>query len=103
MATRFVFASVPKTHTKTKTLQHLTPFAAVAASGLLRISRLEASRILETIYEEETTTSSCESIKGVADVIASASFLLPNRATCFSQMKKQLSSNISDNKVLPMC
>ncbi|KAF5810738.1 hypothetical protein HanXRQr2_Chr04g0173151 [Helianthus annuus] len=104
MATRFVFASVPKTHSKTKSSQHLTPFSAVAATRLLRVSRLEASRILETIHEEETTKGSCESIKGVSvsDVIASASFLLSNRSTCFGQMKNQL-SNTSDNKVLRMC
>ncbi|MFS7931541.1 hypothetical protein Hanom_Chr04g00357181 [Helianthus anomalus] len=102
MATRFVFASVPKTHSKTKSSQDLTPFSAVAATRLLRVSRLEASRILETIYEEETTKGSCESIKGVSDVIASASFLLPNRSTCFGQMNKQL-SNTSSNNVLRMC
>ncbi|MFS7931540.1 hypothetical protein Hanom_Chr04g00357171 [Helianthus anomalus] len=102
MATRFVFASVPKTHTKTKTSQHLTPFSAVAATRLLQVSRLGASKILETIYEEETTKGSCESIKGVSDAIASASFMLSNRSTCFGQMKKQL-SNTSDNKILRMC
>ncbi|KAI3741580.1 hypothetical protein L1987_59254 [Smallanthus sonchifolius] len=103
MATRLLLASLPKTHSKTKTSQHLTPFSAVAAPLFLRISRLEASRILETIYEEETALiSTGESIKGVADqVVTSASFLVANRSTCFGQMKKQLSNN--SDKVFPMC
>ncbi|KAI3800755.1 hypothetical protein L1987_28849 [Smallanthus sonchifolius] len=103
MATRLLFASVPKTHSNTKTSQHLTPFSAVATPLFLRISRLEASRILETIYEEETALiSTTESVKGVADhvVTTSASFLVSNRSTCFGQMKKQLSNN-SEN-VFPM-
>ncbi|GJX62665.1 hypothetical protein Tco_0295565 [Tanacetum coccineum] len=76
MATRLLFASVPKTNPTTKQSQHRTPFSAVATSRLLHISRLQASKILETIYEEEINVGN-EGIKEVA-----ASFLLSNRSTC---------------------
>nr|GEX77835.1 putative reverse transcriptase, RNA-dependent DNA polymerase, Gag-polypeptide of LTR copia-type [Tanacetum cinerariifolium] len=87
MATRFLYASVPKTNPTTKQSQHRTPFSAVATSRLLHISRLEASKILETIYEDEINVGN-EGIKEVA-----ASFLLSNRSTCLGQMPKHLSKN----------
>ncbi|KAL7592310.1 hypothetical protein Lser_V15G32496 [Lactuca serriola] len=101
MATRLLFASVPKAHPKSsKPSQHRTPFSAVAASRFLQISRLHASKTLETIYEEEMTTCS-ESRDGVADVFTnasplpsvSASFLLSSRSTCLVKMQKHLSKN----------
>ncbi|GKA41461.1 hypothetical protein Tco_1331977 [Tanacetum coccineum] len=87
MATRLLFASVPKTSPTTKQSQHRTPFSAVATSRFLHISRLQASKILETIYEEEINVGN-EGIKEVA-----ASFLMSNRSTCLSQMPKNLSMN----------
>ncbi|PWA91757.1 hypothetical protein CTI12_AA087140 [Artemisia annua] len=87
MATRLLFASVPKSNPTTKQLQHRTPFSAVATARFLHISRLQASRILETIYEEETNVSN-DGIKEVA-----ASFLMSNRSTCLGQMPKNMSKN----------
>ncbi|KAI3680902.1 hypothetical protein L6452_35681 [Arctium lappa] len=102
MATRILFVPVSKSHPKTKPSPHRTRFSAVAASEFLHISRLQISRSLETIYEEETTTSG-EGIEGLADVLTSASplpsvsasFLLTKRLSC-GQMQKHLSKN-SDN------
>ncbi|KAI3495444.1 hypothetical protein L1887_37784 [Cichorium endivia] len=98
MATRLLFASVPKTQHKASPSKHRTPFSAVAASRFLQISRLQASKTLETIYEEEITVSG-EGIEGVAHVRTSASpspsvstsFLLSSRSTCLVQMQKHLS------------
>ncbi|PWA54019.1 hypothetical protein CTI12_AA439800 [Artemisia annua] len=87
MATRLLFASVPKSNPSTKQSQHRTPFSAVATSRFLHISRLQASRILETIYEEETNVSN-EGMKEVA-----ASFSMSNRSTCLGQMPKNMSTN----------
>ncbi|KAI3717223.1 hypothetical protein L1987_68707 [Smallanthus sonchifolius] len=95
MATRLLFASVPKTQPRTKPSQHRTPFSAVAAPWFLQISRLKASRILETIYEEETTISG-EGMKGLADHVVTSDSPLPYTSTCFGQMQKHLSKN-SDN------
>ncbi|KAF5764713.1 hypothetical protein HanRHA438_Chr15g0707711 [Helianthus annuus] len=102
MATRLLFASLPKTNPKTKPSQHRTPFSAVATPHFPQISRLKASRILETIYEEETTISGHEGMKRIADHVvtplpsASASYLMSKRSTFFGQMQKPLSKN-SDN------
>lgn len=103
MATRLLFVSFPKTQPKTKPAQHRTPFSAVAVSQFLQISKLQTSRILETIHEEETNNSN-EGIEGVADLLTSASplpsipasFLLSNRSTCVGRMQKHLAKN-SDN------
>ncbi|KAL8192300.1 hypothetical protein R6Q57_027967 [Mikania cordata] len=91
MATRFLLASVPKTHPKTKASQHLTPFSAVAASRFLPIPRLEASRILETIYEDQENAAADHVV--VTSGSVSASFLVSNMSTCYGHVKKQLSSN----------
>ncbi|KAL4563456.1 hypothetical protein LXL04_027499 [Taraxacum kok-saghyz] len=104
MATRLLFASVPKTHPNTKLTnqsQHRTPFSAVAASRFLKISRLEASKTLETIFEEEIITKSNEGLEAVADALTtssplpsvSSSFLLSGRKTCLVQMQKHLKSD----------
>ncbi|PWA91758.1 hypothetical protein CTI12_AA087150 [Artemisia annua] len=87
MATRLLFASLPKTNATTKQSQHRTPFSAVATSRFLHISRLQASRILETIYEEETNVGN-EAMKEAA-----ASFKMSNRSSCLAQMPKNLSMN----------
>ncbi|GJS65394.1 hypothetical protein Tco_0679958 [Tanacetum coccineum] len=87
MATRLLFASMPKTSPTTKQSQHRTPFSSVATSRFLHVSRLQASRILETIYEEEINVSN-EGLKEVA-----ASFLMSNRSTCLGQMPKNMSRN----------
>ncbi|KAK1422777.1 hypothetical protein QVD17_18063 [Tagetes erecta] len=73
MATRFLFASLPKTHPKTKPSQHRTPFSAVATPRPMQVSRLKASRILETIYEEETTFRG-EGMKEIANVVTTCGF-----------------------------
>ena len=90
MATRLFSVSVPEQQPQPRTKR--TPFSAVAASLLLQISRLPTSQTtLETIHEEETTVN----VDGASKLIdsASVSFGQTNGSTCFSQIKKHLSTN----------